>query len=189
MMMIDIPEQAIVNRIIPKDRFNFKNATQIERIRWVGKLAQATINLKAQEIPEIEVFSIDMPDFSADVIVQILHKIPQEILFIVNDNIAIMRYGKQLITKVIKVPLRIKGLTIDAVRDNFIRQLLGIEDTSQPLIEQVSIINQMKSLELSIESINQKIKHTTQVNKKQILARKRYDLEQQVKRLKENNNG
>lgn len=160
MMMIDIPEQAIVNRIIPKDRFNFKNATQIERIRWVGKLAQATINLKAQEI-----------------------------LFIVNDNIAIMRYGKQLITKVIKVPLRINGLTIDAVRDNFIRQLLGIEDTSQPLIEQVSIINQMKSLELSIESINQKIKHTTQVNKKQILARKRYDLEQQVKRLKENNNG
>ena len=91
-MILEIPKQAVVNRIIPKDRFNFDDATKIERIRWVGKLAPNTINLPAKKIQEIEVFSVDMPEFDLNVIKEIVTKIPQEILFIVNDELAIMYY-------------------------------------------------------------------------------------------------
>ena len=53
-MILEIPKQAVVNRIIPKDRFNFDDATKIGRIRWLGKLGPTTINLPAKKIQEIE---------------------------------------------------------------------------------------------------------------------------------------
>ena len=62
-MILEIPKQAVVNRIIPKDRFNFDDATKIGRIRWLGKLGPTTINLPAKKIQEIEIFSIEMFDF------------------------------------------------------------------------------------------------------------------------------
>lgn len=71
-MIVDIPKQAVVNRIIPKDRFNFEDAKKIERIRWVGKLSPNTINLPANKIQEIEIFSVDMIDFDLNVIKEIV---------------------------------------------------------------------------------------------------------------------
>ncbi|EOZ3951130.1 hypothetical protein ACQLO3_003400 [Listeria monocytogenes] len=98
-MIIEIPKQAVVNRIVPKDRFNFDDATKIERIRWLGKLGPTTINLPAKKIQEIEIFSVDMIDFDLSVIKEIVSKIPQEILFIINDEILIMYYQGYCISK------------------------------------------------------------------------------------------
>lgn len=132
-MIIEIPKQAVVNRIVPKDRFNFDDATKIERIRWLGKLGPTTINLPAKKIQEIEIFSVDMIDFDLSVIKEIVSKIPQEILFIINDEILIMYYQGYCISKRVENHLQIKGLSIDEVRDNFIRQLLDLKDISKPL--------------------------------------------------------
>lgn len=183
-MILEIPKQAVVNRIIPKDRFNFYDATKIERIRWVGKLAPNTINLPAKKIQEIEVFSVDMPEFDLNVIKEIVTKIPQEILFIVNGELGIMYYLDQFISKKVENHLQIKGLSIDEVRDNFIRQLLDIGDISKPLKKQVDEIQIINGLELEIDRINTQIKRSIQTNKKQALARERYTIEQKLAKLK-----
>ncbi|HDG5489395.1 DUF4391 domain-containing protein [Staphylococcus cohnii] len=183
-MIINIPSQAIVNRIIPKDRFSFKDATKIERIRWMGKLSPNTINLPTKKIAEIEIISVDMPEFEQGIVKEIVDKIPQEILFIINDNRAVMQYNNRLFSKKINDNLQISGLSIDEVRDNFIRQLLDITDISKPLKQQVEIINEIQTLEIEINRINKHIKQTLQINKKQSMARKRFKLEQQLAKLK-----
>lgn len=183
-MIINIPPQAIVNRIIPKDRFSFKDARKIERIRWMGKLSPNTINLPAKKIAEIEIISVDMPEFEQVIVKEITNKIPQEILFIINDDKAVMQYNNQIFSKKLNDIIQISGLSIDNVRDNFIRQLLDITDISKPLKQQVEIINEIQSLEIEINNINKQIKQTLQINKKQLMARKRFELEQQLAKLK-----
>ena len=183
-MILDIPKQAVVNRIIPKDRFNFEDAKKIERIRWVGKLAPNTINLPANKIQEIEIFSVDMTDFDLNVIKEIVTKIPQEILFIVNGELGIMYYLDQFISKKGADKLQLNGLSIDDVRDNFIRQLLDITDTSNSLKQEFETIQLMHELESEIDQINNQIKRTVQINKKQLLARQRYALEQRLAKSK-----
>lgn len=183
-MIIKIPPQAIVNRIIPKDRFRFKDATKIERIRWLGKLSPNTIHLSTKKIAEIEIISIDMPEFEQGIVKEIANKIPQEILFIINDDRALMQYNNRLFSKKVNNNLQISGLSIDDVRDNFIRQLLDITDISKPLKQQVEIISEIQSLEIEINHINKQIKQTLQINKKQLMARKRFELEQQLAKLK-----
>ena len=183
-MIIKIPPQAKINRIIPKDRFSFKDARKIERIRWMGKLSPNTINLPAKKIVEIEIISVDMPEFEQAIVKEIANKIPQEILFIINDDLALMLYNNQIYSRKVNNIIQISGLSIDDVRDNFIRQLLDITDLSKPLNEQVEIINEIHSLEIEISRINKHIKQILQINKKQSLARKRFELEQQLAKLK-----
>ena len=108
-MILEIPKQAVVNRIIPKDRFNFDDATKIGRIRWLGKLGPTTINLPAKKIQEIEIFSIEMFEFDVRVIKEIISKIPQEILFIINDELVIMYYQGQCISRQVQKHLQIIG--------------------------------------------------------------------------------
>lgn len=182
-MIIDIPKQALVNRIIPKDRFNFPDATKINRIRWLGKLAPTTVNLPAKKIPEIQIFSVEMPEFDEKVIARILDKVPQVILFIINDELAAMSYDNQVIMKKMADSLEIRGITLDDVRDNFVRQLLNLSDSSQPLSQQMTQVREIQRLQSEINKLNQQITHTLQTNKKQALARKRYEFEQELRRL------
>ncbi len=183
-MIIKVPPQAKVNRIIPKDRFSFKDARKIERIRWMGKLSQNTINLPVKKIVEIEIISVDMQEFEQAIVKEIANKIPQEILFIINDNRAVMIYNNQIFSKKVNNIIQISGLSIDDVRDNFIRQLLDITDISKPLNQQVEIINEIQTIEIEINRINKHIKQTLQINKKQSMARKRFELEQQLAKLR-----
>lgn len=183
-MIIDIPKQALVNRIIPKDRFNFQDATKINRIRWLGKLAPTTINLPAKKIPEIQIFSVEMPKFDEKVIVRILDKVPQVILFIVNDELAAMRYDNQVIMKKMAASLEIRGITLDDVRDNFVRQLLSFTDLSQPLAQQITQVREVQRLQSEINKLNQQITRTVQLNKRQEMARKRCLLEQMLQQMK-----
>ena len=125
-----------------------------------------------------------MFDFDVRVIKEIVSKIPQEILFIINDELAIMYYQGKCISKKVKNHLQIKGLSIDEVRDNFIRQLLSIKDISQPLKQQVDDIQIINELELEIDRINTQIKRSIQTNKKQALARERYTIEQNLAKLR-----
>ena len=183
-MILDIPKQAVVNRIIPKDRCNFVDAKKINRIRWLGKLAPTTIHLSVKKIQEIEIFSIEMIDFDLSVVKEIVTKIPQEILFIVNDELAVMYYQGQYISRNVENCIQIKGLSIDEVRDNFIRQLLDITDMSKPLKQQVDKIQIINELEFEIDRISTQIKKSIQINKKQALARERYTLKQKLAKLK-----
>lgn len=182
-MILDIPREAIINRIIPKDRFKFKDSTIIDRIRWVAKLSGNTINVLSKKVNEIEVISVDLPDFDISVIKDINDKIPQEILFIVNKDIAVIEYNKQFFSKKIDSKIYMIGISTDNIRDNFVRQILCINDLSVPLNNQIKKYNELKMLEKEIFDINNKIKKSSQLNKKQELARKRYILEQNKSKI------
>ena len=152
-MILDIPREAIINRIIPKNRFNFTNPTAIERIRWIAKLSKVTINVLSNNVSEVEVISVDIPDFDINVIKEIKDKIPQEILFIVNGDIAVMEYNKQFFCKKIGSKLYMTGISTDDIRDNFVRQILGIGDTSIPLTDQINKYNKYNKIKIKISAV------------------------------------
>lgn len=184
-MIINLPKKAIVDRIIPKDRFNFKDATKIGRIRWFAKLATNTINLPVKTIPEIEVFTIEMDEFDETILTIIKDKIPHSILFIVNDEWLGMVYQGKIYGRSFKQQIEINGLNLDEVQDNFIRQILNLPQNATKLGQQLSRYQQQQQLQQQIDSLNLKIKRTKQLNIKQALARERYGLEEQLKELGE----
>ncbi|MDR3241992.1 MAG: DUF4391 domain-containing protein [Lactobacillaceae bacterium] len=182
-MLIDLPKTTIIDRIIPKDRFNFSDATKINRIRWAGKLATNTINLPSKNELEVEIFSVEIDEFDADVLLKIKAAIPHEILYIVNETKAAVIVNDVLYERTFTEKIQIVGLTIEEVRDNFIRQILEITDTSKPIKQQVAQLEAIRELQKQIDKLNQKIGREVQVNRKQRLARERYNLEQQLKQL------
>lgn len=72
-MIIELPPSILVNSIVPKDRFKFTDATKINRIRWVAKLAANTLNISTPHLLKLEIFAVDMPEFDQTVLIQILN--------------------------------------------------------------------------------------------------------------------
>lgn len=62
--------------------------------------------------------------------------------------------------------------------------MLDIKNISKPLKQQVEKIQLMHELETEIDRINNQIIRTVQINKKQLLARERYVLEQRLAKAK-----
>ena len=60
----------------------------------------------------------------------------------------------------------------------------SIMDISEPLKQQVDKIQLLHELESEIDRINNQITRTVQINKKQLLARERYALEQRLAKVK-----
>jgi len=97
--IIDFPEAARVDRIIPKTKIYEKaGATnrvrnlfvrEIEQIRWLYKLSPETVNLKAtKSVQEIQVFQLVLKQDlkSDDVLMSIDATIPSPILFILERD-------------------------------------------------------------------------------------------------------
>jgi hypothetical protein len=92
--IIDFPESARVDRIIPKKKIYDKAAVinrvknafikEVEQIRWLYKLSPETINIPASKsVQEIQVFHIRLREQGEieEVLVQIDKSIPSPILF------------------------------------------------------------------------------------------------------------
>ena len=70
MNYFDLPPSTQVNRVVPKNAFDTYTTTKqkklftdlIQRISWTHKLSQATLNLPAKEIVEIQVFKIELKE-------------------------------------------------------------------------------------------------------------------------------
>lgn len=148
------PKHAYVGRIIAKENFYNKTnyatkllfQNEIARIIWEYKLAPETINLAAKTWPEIEVFRIELKnhEIPLNVLKVIDSNIPYPILFIITKNNiekAIIGYKEQTVKNEnsAKVDtyfeadwndprlseIKIKGLDVDTVYSNFIRQVAG----------------------------------------------------------------
>ncbi len=70
MEIFDLPDKVKVNKVVPKNAFDsFINSKQkqlftdlIKRITWEYKLSEATTNLPAKEIKEIQVFYVELKE-------------------------------------------------------------------------------------------------------------------------------
>ena len=164
---------------------------QIKIIYWRNKLAATTLNLApGEQVTEIEVFEIKLnsPDLDENLLRLIDREIPYHILFLLEYDgkyqaavgykeaagsgkaaFKVDRYYRTEWLAEEELPLQLKGLTIDAVYENFIRQIAGDslsggENTT--LRENVEQQKQREQLEKQIAALEAKMKKEKQLNRK-----------------------
>ena len=173
---------------------------QIKLIHWRNKLAVSTMNIAPGEtVTEIEAIEIKLasPQLNEAVLRQIDKEIPYHILFILSFDGKVQAWtgykeateGGNKAFKVNKyyhtewIPeyelnLKIEGLNMDAVWENLIIQVGGVEvGQGKSLDEQIQIDDQKAKLQKEIEKLEKQAWNEKQPNKK-------FQLAQQVKALK-----
>ena len=160
-------------------------------IYWRNKLAATTLNLAAgKQVMEIEIFEVNLnsPDLDENVLRLIDREISYHILFVLEHNgkyQAVMGYKETAIfgKATFKVdryyhtewmdekelPLHLEGLTMDAVYENFIRQIAGNSLNGKEhttLKESIEQQKKRKQLEKQIAALEAKIRKEKQPKKK-----------------------
>lgn len=186
-----IPKQKFYEKIDISPSIKKLFIEQIKTIYWRNKIAVSTINLAAgTDITEIEIFEIRLNclEFDINLLRQIDKGIPYHILFIIEYKEKYQAWiGFKEIdpssNKVLKVnsyyhtdwlnedelPLKIDGLDIDEVYENFVRQIAGdklyIKRTEESLKQSVERQEQKYALQKQLKALKVKICKEKQLNK------------------------
>lgn len=161
---------------------------QIKIIYWRNKIAATTTNLAAgTTVTEIEVFEIKLKSSILDeaVLRQIDKEIPYHILFLLehdgkyqawtaykeassgNTAFKVNQYYHTDWLTEDELPLKLEGLNVDAVYENFVYQIAGDllkAESGKTLQEAVKQDEQIKNLKKQIEVIQGKIRKEKQLN-------------------------
>ncbi len=164
---------------------------QVKTIYWKNKIAASTVNIAAgTEVTELEVFEIRLnsPALEDGLLRQIDKEIPYHILFLLEYQgkyQAWIGYKEAALSgnKAFKVngyyhtewlaeeelPLRLEGLDLDAVYENYVRQIAGdqlkAESASESLRESVERDEKKRQLQKKIAALQAKIRKEKQLNK------------------------
>ena len=163
---------------------------QIKVIYWRNKIAATTMNLAAGEtVTELEIFEVRLDDPKLDVSVlrQIDKEIPYHIIFLLeydgkyqawtaykeeaasgNNAFKVGTYYHTDWLPESELPLKIDGLNIDKVYENFVRQIAGEAlqtDTGETLKESVERDERRQQLEKQITALQAKVRKEKQLNK------------------------
>ena len=173
---------------------------QIKLIHSRNKLAVSTMNIAPGEaVTEIEVIEIKLasPQLNEAVLRQIDKEIPYHILFILsfdgkvqawtgykeatesgNKAFKVNKYYHTEWIPEYELNLKIEGLNMDAVWENLIIQVGGVEvGQGKSLDEQIQIDGQKAKMQKEIEKLEKQARNEKQPNKK-------FQLAQQAKTLK-----
>ena len=198
-----IPKQKFYENLSLKPAIKKAFADQIRVIYWRNKMATTTLNLASGElVTEIEVFEIRLtsPDLNENVLRLIDGEIPYHILYLLEYNgkyQAVMGYkekagsGKaafkvdryyrtEWLTEK-ELPLHLEGLTIDAVYENFIRQIVGdllTGNENTTLKESVEWQKRREQIEKQIAALEARMKKEKQLNRKMELKAELKELTQ-----------
>ena len=196
-----IPKQKFYENLDVSPALKRVFVDQIKLIHWRNKLAESTLNIApGQAVTEIEVIEIKLtqPQLDEAVLRQIDKEIPYHILFVLSYGNKVQAWtgykeaaesGKKAF-KVNKyyhtewmledeLILDIEGLNMDAVWDNFIIQIGGVElEQGNDLAEQIAVDERKEKLIKEIEKLEKQARNEKQPNKK-------FELAQKVKALKE----
>ena len=176
---------------------------QIKVIYWRNKIAATTMNLAAGDtVTEIEVFEVRLngPQLDETVLRLIDKEIPYHILFLLEydgkyqawtayketagSGSNAFKVGAYYHTDWLPenaLPLKVDGLGIDKVYENFVRQIAGEAlqaDGSETLKESVERDERRKQLEKQITALQAKVRREKQLNKQ-------VQLNAELKRLRE----
>lgn len=197
--MIDLPRTSAYGRIIHKTTFYEKMTVspqlkrvfveQIERITWQSKIAPSTVNIApGEQVQEIEVFVIRLNQRSLDtkVLSQIDKEIPYHILFLLqygDEQQAWIAYKEQTTSGTFKPdvyyhtqwlpqearPLKLRGLNMDALYENLIRQVAGDrlagESDAYDIQESIQRDKRRQRLQREIEALAKKVQSEKQFNR------------------------
>ena len=198
-----IPKQKIYENLTVSASLKQSFVDQIKTIYWRNKIATSTVNIaEGNDVEEIEVFEIKLTGENIDegILRQMDKEIPYHILFLLEFNgkyQAWIGYKEeaQSGSSAFKVssyyhtdwlwgdnlPVKMEGLSIDAVYENFVRQIaggqLGEANTVESLKDSVEKDLQKKALEKQIASLKTKLKKEKQFNKQ-------IELNNEIKKIK-----
>lgn len=209
--MLNLPQTTEFNKRVPKQKFyehlpantKIKNmfAAQLKTIYWRNKIASSTLNISAgTTLPELEVFEVKLntPGINESVLRQIDLAIPYYILFLLeyngkykaaisfkevteNKNIKVNNYYYTSWLDEQDLPLKMEGLNIDTVYENFVRQIAGQSLEKQEntnLKQSIAKADERAKLQKQITTLENKIRKEKQFNKK-------VELNMELKKLKE----
>ena len=163
---------------------------QINTIYWRNKIAPATMNLAAGEtVTEIEVFEVRLsaPYLDVSILKQIDKEIPYHILFLLefegkyqawtaykeaaasgNNAFKVGTYYHTDWLLESELPLKVDGLSIDKVYENFVRQIAGDAlqgESAESLKESVERDARRQELQKQITALQAKVRKEKQLNK------------------------
>ena len=164
---------------------------QVKIIYWRNKIAASTTNLApGTNVTELEVFEVRLNNSELDesLLRQIDKGIPYHILFLLeyqgkyqawigykemsSSSKNIFRIGKYYHTDWLsedKLPLKLEGLNLDSVYENFVRQIAGdnltIKNAEEDIKESIERDEKKKMLQKQIDKLQDKIRKEKQLNK------------------------
>lgn len=185
-----IPKQKFYEHITVSPALKKSFVDQIRMIYWRNKVAATTVNLAPGTIvDEVEVFEIKLNSASLDeaVLRQIDREISYHIIFLLEYEgklqawtaykektptaNAVFKVGKYYHTEWMteaELPIRIDGLNLDAVYENFVRQIAGDAlkaDSGESLKASVEQDEKKKQLEKQIAVLENKMRREKQLNR------------------------
>lgn len=185
-----IPKQKFYDNLQVTPAMKRSFVDQINAIYWRNKIAATTINLaKGVDVTELEILEIRLNGRELDetVLRQIDRGIPYHILFLLqcedkykaaigykeaaDSGNAAFKVDKYYYTEWMpeeELPLKLEGLSMDAVYENFVRQVAGGAlirgDAGESLKDSIRRDNEVQALKKQIEKLQTKVRREKQLN-------------------------
>jgi len=184
---------------------------QVKVIYWRNKIAPSTINLAAgNTVTEIEIFEITLnePKLDESVLRQMDKEIPYHIVFLLkydgkcqawtaykeksgngNDTFRVGDYYHTEWTPESDLTLRLNGLNMDVIYENFVRQIAGdalsnaASGNPESLKDSVERDKQIRLLKKQIEALKIKVRKEKQLNRQMELNAELKKLKKEVEGL------
>mgnify|MGYP000336247671 FL=1 len=186
-----IPKQKFYDNLTVSPTLKRSFVDQIRIIYWANKIAPSTLNLaEGKNVTEIEVFHIQLNQETLDenVLKQIDREIPYHILFVLEydgkykavmgykeaagsgkASFKVDRYYQIEWLPETNLPVHLDGLNIDAVYENFVRQIAGdvlqAATPQESLKESVARDDRRDALQKQINKLQAKIRKEKQLNR------------------------
>lgn len=204
-----IPKQKFYENLTVSPALKRVFVDQIKVIFWRNKIASTTMNLAAGEtVTEIEVFEVKLaePKLDESVLRQIDKEIPYHIIFLLecdgkyqawtaykeaaasgNNAFKVGTYYHTDWLEETEIPLKIDGLSIDKVYENFVRQIAGgalHAEKQESLKESVDRDTRRQELQKQIAALQLKIRKEKQLNKQMKMNKDLKALRKELDELK-----
>lgn len=208
-----IPKQKFYENLTVPPALKRVFIDQIKVIFWRNKIAATTMNLAAGEmVTEIEIFEVKLaePKLDKAVLRQIDKEIPYHIIFLLeydgkyqawtaykeavgsgNNAFKVETYYHTDWLEETNLPLKIDGLSIDKVYENFVRQIAGdvLQTKKQEsLKDSVDRDNRRQELQKQITALQLKVRKEKQLNKQIRLNTELKKLKKELEDLKNGKN-
>ena len=206
-----IPKQKFYEHINVTPALRRIFVDQIKVVYWRNKIAPSTINLEASnDVTEIEVFEVKLNCIPLDVSVlrQIDKEIPYHIIFLLEYEgkyqawtaykektgsgsnafkVDTYYHTDWLLEK--ELVLKLDGLNMDAVYENYVRQIAGdalnatVAGESESLKESVERSKQIQLLQKQIDTLQKKIRKEKQLNRQMELNTELKKIKKQLEKI------
>jgi hypothetical protein len=186
-----IPKQKFYENLDVSSALRKVFVDQVKTIYWRNKIATTTVNLApGTDVTEIEVFEVKLSSQTLDegMFRQMDKEIPYHILFILEyqrkyqawigykeaaaSGTAAFKVNKYYHTDWLDeydLPVKMEGLDIDTVYENFVRQIAGdklqVADVGESLKDSVARDEEIQALKKQIDALQVRIRKEKQLNK------------------------